>query len=325
MNIIEYYRGPVYLFVDVLVISASRLTGCALLRAHDHGGHGGSGQKRKSSNKIRASLSGLLLYFLHNKLLYCNTFPLAQSLLSESISTYSSDTIYNRNLKELPGTLYSTMMKLIAFLHVALLLPAMIVDAQVSSKIESLQDTEPDILASAAIVFNVNAYQTQARNSASAVLINNPSDAQIRNYYALACIYYATNGVPNPRTNELIPGATIPKWETDDWINTEDYCTWFGVTCDSSGEVVGLDLHENSVFGIFPNEVVLLKGSLQLMELYNNAFLYSVAPKWLSGMSVLKYLYIGSTSFTHDGIPADLSGAKSLSKYGIVGSDRTVR
>jgi hypothetical protein len=195
--------------------------------------------------------------------------------------------------------------------------PAFLVEAQVDTKIAALQDSEPDILQTSAIIFNadLNAYQLQARNSASAVLVNNPTDAQIRNYYALACIYYATNGIPNPRTTELIPGAIIPKWSTEtNWINTAQYCTWYGVTCNGSGDVVGIDLHENSIFGIFPNEVVLLKTSLQLLELYNNAFLYSVAPKWLSGMGELKYLFFGSTAFAHDGIPTDLSGATNLSK-----------
>jgi hypothetical protein len=77
-------------------------------------------------------------------------------------------------------------------------------------------------------------------------------------------------------------------------------------------------MHENNIFGFFPNEVVLLKGSLQLLELYNNAFLYSVSPEWLSGMVELKYLYFGSTAFTHDGIPTQLSGCTNLSKYGLL-------
>lgn len=196
---------------------------------------------------------------------------------------------------------------------VTLIIPCIVSQSQdIFSLIEEFQASEPDILDQNALN-NIDSYQSRARDAAAAIL-QNPSADRVRNYYVLACIYYATNGVGNRITDLIIPGSTIPEWLVDDWI-TEDYCNWFGVNCNEEGNVIAIDLHENQLYGSWPNEVVLLKDHLVMIDLYNNYYLHSIEPIWLTKMSELLFLFFGTTAFEHDGVPTYLNGCKKLSKY----------
>ena len=61
------------------------------------------------------------------------------------------------------------------------------------------------------------------------------SDGQLSQRQALVDLYHATNG--------------------EGWTNSENWCTdapidtWFGVTCNDSGEVVQLQLRNNNICG----------------------------------------------------------------------------
>lgn len=145
------------------------------------------------------------------------------------------------------------------------------------------------------------------------------TDLQLRSYFALACIYRATFQKTNPRTEAIIPGATLPEWtNANHWINNPNYCIWEGITCDAEANVVEIFLPENNLYGSWPNEVVLLKNTLRKLELFGNTFLYSEDPKWLLEMVALEFLYFGSTAWTHDGIPIYLNGCINLSEYLII-------
>jgi hypothetical protein len=156
-------------------------------------------------------------------------------------------------------------------------------------------------------------YQSLARDATAANLSDSASDLTIRNYYGLACIYFATNGVGNVKTASIIPGAPIPNWLTDDWL-TGDYCNWHGITCDGSKNVISIDLNTNQLYGTWPDEIVLLKSSLRYVDLYNNFFLYSLDPAWMGEMGQLEYLFFGTTSFESNGVSDYLAGCKKLRK-----------
>jgi hypothetical protein len=203
---------------------------------------------------------------------------------------------------------FSLMMKTLACLA---LLASLVVGQDIASTIATLQASQPGILVTGALS-NVNSYQSKAKQSALNNL-SNPTALQIGNYYALACIYYATNGVGNPRTEELIKSAPIPNWITENNWLTSNYCNWWGITC-SAGNVIGIDLHENNLYGTWPPEVVLLKDQLQLIELFNNFFHHSTDPKWIAEMTELKFLYFGTTSWEYPGVPTYINGARKLSK-----------
>jgi len=114
------------------------------------------------------------------------------------------------------------------------------------------------------------------------------TDAKLTQYYALYCLYFATNGVPNVITDAdpRFAGIPFPNWLiTTGWTETDvDPCEWYGIICDSSSRVSILDLFENLLTGAFPPEIALLSldgpfatgaGNLYRIDLYRNEFLYN--------------------------------------------------
>ena len=120
--------------------------------------------------------------------------------------------------------------------------------------------------------------------------VNSFTDRKIVQYYALYCIYCATNAVPNPITTAdkrfanitVFPGWLVSTGWTD---NNTDPCsgTWFGVDCDGDNVTV-LDLFQNVLTGYWPAEVDLLAGdgsrstgagSLYRIDLFMNEFLFN--------------------------------------------------
>jgi hypothetical protein len=110
------------------------------------------------------------------------------------------------------------------------------------------------------------------------------SNAKIIQYYALYCIYNATNQVPNLVT-EAEGIVNIPPWiVASGWeSNNIDPCSgqWFGVTCVNN-QVTDLDLFGNLLTGAFPPEVTLLAsdgprstgaGALRRLDIFDNMLL----------------------------------------------------
>jgi hypothetical protein len=119
--------------------------------------------------------------------------------------------------------------------------------------------------------------------------IESVTDAKLVQYYALYCIYNATNKVPNPITDadpRFVNIANFPEWlVTTGWEeNNVDPCAgWYGVDCEAD-LVTALDLFSNILTGSFPPEVSLLAadgdratgaGNLLRIDLFGNEFLFN--------------------------------------------------
>jgi hypothetical protein len=114
---------------------------------------------------------------------------------------------------------------------------------------------------------------------------NSLTAAKAVQHYALACLFYATNGVGNPATLALNPPlATPPGWIVKtNWLNTTvDPCSgsWHGVTCVNN-QVTRLELSTTRMTGTIPFEITLLSannpskaGSFLFLDLYNNPYLF---------------------------------------------------
>jgi hypothetical protein len=113
--------------------------------------------------------------------------------------------------------------------------------------------------------------------------------ATLAKYYALYCIYTATNTVANVITDaepQFDGLETLPQWRVSTgWkVNNLDPCDgWFGITCED-GKVTYIILPDNILLGAFPPEVSLLAadgerstgaGSLTGIDLFNNVFLFN--------------------------------------------------
>jgi hypothetical protein len=173
---------------------------------------------------------------------------------------------------------------------------------------------------------NFTSYQSKAFFRLSQQIgVDGFADSKIAQYYALYCIYYATNAVTNDITDSDIrfENITMPQWvvatnwkdetnvdpcgvttitsvngATGTSIATTLSATtgggWHGVVCDAEGRVVALELYFNLLTGTWPEEIVLLAsdgpfstgaGNLEKLDLYDNEFLSNGGDS--SWMSVL--------------------------------------
>lgn len=128
-------------------------------------------------------------------------------------------------------------------------------------------------------------------------------DSRIRQRFALASIYYATN-------------EGLNSWIRDDgWISDQDECSWTGVRCEN-GNIVGLNLTSNGLKGVFPMEVVMLKKHLLALEVDDNELINEDQElRWIGQMSKLRMLDFEDTGFTADGIPSYIGRLTDLRKF----------
>jgi hypothetical protein len=115
------------------------------------------------------------------------------------------------------------------------------------------------------------AYQAKALKWAETSLPSvKPSVEDIIEYYGLACLYFATNGVSNYWFDQPAPWFESTKW-LDPSGNGK--CSWLGVRCnESTGRVESIDLHANNLNGGIPDEIALLADHLTALDLEENQF-----------------------------------------------------
>lgn len=108
---------------------------------------------------------------------------------------------------------------------------------------------------------------------------------------ALEVFYYALSG---------------PDWiNNQGWTENDAYCTWYGIECDSTGNVVGIDLAANNLVGKVPKDLYQVT-SLKYIILRENAI--SMDFNGIEKLTLLESLNLSSTGMTSiSGIGAALS------------------
>ena len=95
----------------------------------------------------------------------------------------------------------------------------------------------------------------------------------------------------------------------DNWLEGEDGCDWYGVTCDDAQRVTKLDLSFNYLSGNLPTDLGNLT-NLQELRLRNNG-LTGAIPSELGSLSQLQQLHLQWNALTNS-IPVELSQLASL-------------
>lgn len=136
--------------------------------------------------------------------------------------------------------------------------------------------------------------------------------------YALACIYYATNGVENIYTKAIFKNTPTRKWiDESGWLVADNECDWYRITCDKNGWVTNIELYSNRLTGQFPPEVALLHDTLEVVDLYQNMVHNSGDPgnHFLAELTNLRELFFGRTYFEYDGIPTYIGALQKLEEF----------
>mmetsp|Transcript_21620 Transcript_21620/g.32740 ORF Transcript_21620/g.32740 Transcript_21620/m.32740 type:complete len:698 (+) Transcript_21620:73-2166(+) len=175
-------------------------------------------------------------------------------------------------------------------------------------------------------------YQSKAFQAVKNNLKNVAGKEQkhVRNYFAAACIFYATNGQYNQvLAREQGANVDVPSWtNTDEWIFNSDYCDWFGITCfldildpavqiaqAEEENIIEIQLYNNTLYGNWPQEVGLLGEHLVTIDLYDNYYHSAFEYEWFADMDALNYLWFGSTSWDASGIPDELNLLTNLRQF----------
>jgi Leucine-rich repeat (LRR) protein len=150
-------------------------------------------------------------------------------------------------------------------------------------------------------------------DSQSDVIQTYGSDDKLYQRFAIACIYFATNGVSTAFTESAFSGLTTPTWdETTSWLSIADECSWFGIGCED-GKVSMIDLRKNKLTGYFPKEIELLAGSLKHLDISGNIVASSDENlSWISSLSKLTYLDVSYCRFEYIGIPPFIANLTAL-------------
>ena len=145
-------------------------------------------------------------------------------------------------------------------------------------------------------------------------------DPEFLEYYGLACLFYATNGVHNKHTiSEFGEDFVLQPWlNAGGWVSTDtDKCAWFGVSCNSDNQVLAIQLASNNLMGTFPPEIVHLGESLEIIDIYFNTYCSTegdAGNAWMGQLPKTRQLLFRSTSFEYDGIPAFWADTPTLGK-----------
>jgi hypothetical protein len=142
-----------------------------------------------------------------------------------------------------------------------------------------------------------------------------PSTQQLLEEYALATLYYATNG-PNWIQNQY--------WTSNFHTDNSNICAWYStadtIACNEHGRFVSLHLDQNGLLGTIPPELALLR-DLHVLSLSQN-HISGTIPVSLSRMTNLQVFSINFNQLTST-LPPDFQSWTDLKEFSIANNQFT--
>eukprot|EP00804_Cyclotella_cryptica_P014042 CCRYP_019146-RA/>CCRYP_019146-RA protein AED:0.01 eAED:0.01 QI:283/1/1/1/1/1/2/346/772 len=102
------------------------------------------------------------------------------------------------------------------------------------------------------------------------------------------------------------------------WLSDESECEWFGVKCDTNGQVIELELRFSNLFGTIPPEISRLQ-YLQLLWLAGNS-LHGTLPSEFGNLRKLSSFDLQRNSFT-GALPSEIGTMNNLSELDLGGNE----
>jgi len=108
--------------------------------------------------------------------------------------------------------------------------------------------------------------------------------------------------------------ATPPLWiHNKNWGSPGSYCTWEGITCDTSGFIVTLDQNAGGLFGVIPPEIGLLGDMIGALQMNRNT-LTGTLPRELSRLTKLRQLDVQQNQISGT-IPIDVANLTQVQMF----------
>lgn len=88
---------------------------------------------------------------------------------------------------------------------------------------------------------------------------------QVMQRYTLATLYYSTNAVSTPYTENPRPWVNAHLW-----LSNAHACEWDGVVCNEKDHIEEINLERNNLTGKLPMELAIVASTLQTLDLTSN-------------------------------------------------------
>lgn len=137
-----------------------------------------------------------------------------------------------------------------------------------------------------------------------------PDDESLAQRYALAVLYFATDGDNWMRCRR----DGLPLCADEDFLSDFNECLWGGIACDSFGRVQNVNLDDANLDGSLPPELSILEYAVEL-DFDSNA-LKGVIPSWLGRLKHLKRLDLDRNDLSGT-IPESIYESTSLQFFDI--------
>lgn len=210
-------------------------------------------------------------------------------------------------------------------------------DSQSKNDISATDDLPPPDLSAEEMADLQTLLENASSDFTSALTENDPSTAQHRAFlwlasnplfstysdrkkiqrYALATLYHSTNNVPHPRDQGIVEWTDEKK---EGWLTVQDECHgWAGVSCTDDGWVNGIELNDNNMAGVVPEDLLVLKDSLEVLNLHDNLFNMDGEDfAFIGEFTNLRQLYMSENYFeTENGLPSSFGQLVKLEELGL--------
>ena len=93
--------------------------------------------------------------------------------------------------------------------------------------------------------------------------------------------------------NELFRSTNGANWKNNaGWGSSTDPCTWYGITCDASNNVINVQLMGNGLTGTLTSGLTIGQDYLKILDLTNNAITGAI-PSNLGDMKNIMFINLG--------------------------------
>jgi len=119
---------------------------------------------------------------------------------------------------------------------------------------------------------------------------------QILQRYALAVFYFSTGGDKWTQCSTQSSLCRLRDVSSNHFLSDDDECTWGGIACDSTGNVIGINIDYNGLSGAIPFRELSTLCSLKHLSIRGNSLIKMGDTDWIKHCANLEFLDVSQNS-----------------------------